>query len=608
MAGRIRAHVWRSTSLGPIESWPQSLRTAVDLILPSGLPMAVLWGPELVQIYNDGYAALMGAEHPAGLGRPARERGPAARRIAEPVRTRVLAGETVAVEDAFEPTVRCAGSAGVSVKVTCSPLRDEAGDIAGALVTAIETSARAAEKLAFRRLFAAFPTPLLVLAPDPPRFTVTDANDAYLVATTADRDQVVGRGMLEACPEEPGDAGAADPDSLRASLERALSSGRPAAARRQRYDIPTPDGGLDVRWWDPINLPILDDQGRVVAIVHHVVDVTEQRRAERALHESDARFRELVEGIPQLVWRGVGGEWTWASPQWTAYTGQTEPDSRGWGWLEPVHPDDRDAARAAWTQARTTGGFDVEYRLRRAADGAYRWFRTRATPVRGRGGKIVEWLGTSTDIDDLRGLQERQQLLLAELQHRVRNTLSVVRSIARRTAASNATIEEYTAHFDGRLNAFARTQAAVTRDPPAGVDLEALIAEELLAHGAREGRQVRIDGPGLRLRPKAAETLGLAVHELATNAVKYGALSTPIGRLDVRWTIEGRGQVRRLKLEWCEDLAGRPVAPPRRRGFGLDMLKQTLAYDLGAETALDFAPRGLRCTIELPLDDGIVRS
>src|SRR3712207_5418388 len=124
-------------------------------------------------------------------------------------------------------------------------------------------------------------------------------------------------------------------------------------------------------------------------------------------------------------------------------------------------------------------------------------------------------------------------MLLAELQHRVRNTLAVVRSIARRTGETSTTVEDYAMHLDGRLNAFARTQALVTRDPEAGVDLEYLVADELLAYHAKEADQVRISGPPIRLQPKAAETLGLAVHELATNAVKHGALRARQGRVEV---------------------------------------------------------------------------
>jgi PAS domain S-box-containing protein len=332
--------------------------------------------------------------------------------------------------------------------------------------------------------------------------------------------------------------------------------------------------------------------------------------ADAALKESEARLRALVEGIPQLVWRATGqGAWTWSSPQWSAFTGLSEEASRGLGWLGAVHPADRPQAVAAWKAAVEVGAFSVEYRLRHAASGADRWFATRASPIRDSDGRILEWLGTSTDIDELRRLQEHQKALLAELQHRVRNTLSVVRSIARRTAETSASLDDYTAHFDGRLSAFARTQAVVTRDPRRGVDFACIVREELAAHATKLGRQLRVEGPELRLKPKAAETLGLAVHELAINAVKYGALSSPHGRIEVAWSVEpGHGDPCRLRFSWQESGLRKPLAPPERRGFGTELIERSLAYDLGARSRLEIRREGARCTIELPLTDAVAWS
>ncbi len=164
------------------------------------------------------------------------------------------------------------------------------------------------------------------------------------------------------------------------------------------------------------------------------LDVTQLARAERALRDSEGRLRTLMEGIPQLVWRAVdGGHWTWSSPQWTAYTGLTEAESRQLGWMRAVHPDDREAAKQAWEAAVINGALNVEQRLLNASEGRYRWFHIRSAPVRDEQGRIVEWLGTSTEIDDLRRLQEEQKVMVAELLHRTRNLITVIRSIANQT-------------------------------------------------------------------------------------------------------------------------------------------------------------------------------
>jgi two-component system CheB/CheR fusion protein len=225
----------------------------------------------------------------------------------------------------------------------------------------------------------------------------------------------------------------------------------------------------------------------------------------------------------------------------------------------------------------------------------------RILPYRSVDNFIAGVVVTFVDVTALTRAEERQILLLAELQHRVRNTLAVVRSIARRTAETSDSVEDYAMHLDGRLNAFARTQAMVTRNPAAGVDLEYLVAEELVSYHAHEGEQVTIGGPPVRLQPKAAETFALAVHELATNAVKYGALSGSNGRVSVTWTVHNGAGARHLGFEWAESGVALPAAAPRRRGFGAELLERTLAYELGAKTALDFAVDGLRCRIDLPL-------
>lgn len=202
---------------------------------------------------------------------------------------------------------------------------------------------------------------------------------------------------------------------------------------------------------------------------------------------------------------------------------------------------------------------------------------------------------------------EERQLLLAELQRRVRNTLGVVRSIARRSAETATSVEDYASHLDGRLNAFARTQSMVTRDPEGGVDLEYLVVEEMLGYNAREGEQLRVSGPLVRFQPKAAETFALAIHELATNAIKYGALSKPAGKVGVSWHLNNSTEPPELIFAW-QERGGPRVEPPQRKGFGTGLLEKTLAFDLKGRTILNYDPSGLDCTITIPLTRRVVHT
>jgi len=190
--------------------------------------------------------------------------------------------------------------------------------------------------------------------------------------------------------------------------------------------------------------------------------------------------------------------------------------------------------------------------------------------------------------------------LLRDLQHRVRNILAVMRSLVARSAETSDTVEDLAAHLDGRIAALARVQAALVRNPRAGVDLEGLVRDELLAQNADEER-VRVSGPEIILPSKAAEVLTLAIHELATNAMKFGALSQASGNLEVIWRLERAGAARQqLELSWLESGVRIASEAPRREGFGTNLLKRRLPYELAGNADIEFRPGGLVCRIAFP--------
>ena len=334
-----------------------------------------------------------------------------------------------------------------------------------------------------------------------------------------------------------------------------------------------------------------------------------QRSLEKQLRRSQDDLRSLTETIQQLVWRSRDdGDWTGASPQWTAYTGQSDEQSLGLGWLRHVHPDDRDRTLAAWHAAEASGTLEVDHRLWHAHDGTYRWCQTRATPLRDGSGQPIEWFGTSTDVHDFKALQERQGYLLAELQHQVRNTLALVRMMAQGLALTSESVEGYADQLDDRLNAFSRVLSTITRDPQSGSDLESLVAEELFAQLVREDEQVTMSGPTVLLPSRMAQTFGLAIYELASNAVEHGALTKPNGRVRITWSCEAREAGTDLVFEWAEtNLFGR-IAQPTRRGSGTQFLERTLVDRLKAAVVLTFASPGACCRIRIPLTSAKLRT
>jgi two-component system CheB/CheR fusion protein len=232
--------------------------------------------------------------------------------------------------------------------------------------------------------------------------------------------------------------------------------------------------------------------------------------------------------------------------------------------------------------------------------------------VRDAAGQVMEWLGTSTDVDDIRQLQEEQAVLVTELQHRTRNLMAVVQAVTARTLRGASSLEQFEQCIDDRLSALARVQSLLSRrEAAARVPFDLLLREELSAHVALDedgnSRQVRLEGPlGVSLRSATVQTFALALHELATNAVKYGALSDRDGQLRVRWEVSGGdGSERRLRVDWRES-AVRDMSrsdTPAGSGYGRELIERALPYQLGARTTYAIEPDGIHCTIEVAVPD-----
>jgi PAS domain S-box-containing protein len=368
------------------------------------------------------------------------------------------------------------------------------------------------------------------------------------------------------------------------------------------------------RWYDVFAFRIGEPADRRVGILFQ--DIGERKRAEAALRQREADLARVqrignIGGFDIDLSNGCRG---YRSPEYRRLHGI--PDSTLFEthdqWMQRIHPDDRQSADRAFHRAVDGAGahYRTEYRIVRPDNGEVRWISAIGDVERDMNGKAVRLVGAHIDVTDrkrseqaISASEQRTRLLLAELQHRVRNTLSVVRSIARRTAETSNSVEDYMMRLDGRLDVFSRTQALVTRDPTAGIHFEYLVAEELRAYGSPDSRQVRISGPHLRLQAKTAETMALVIHELATNALKYGSLSTSEGKLTISWRIEDRQVV----LEWTEK-HGPPPKEKITEGFGAELLTRILRYELDAKTDMRFPSTGFQCRIELPLQERLFKT
>lgn len=376
------------------------------------------------------------------------------------------------------------------------------------------------------------------------------------------------------------------------------------------------DGGA--RWIRDYCFPLLDETGGVQRIGGIARDVTELKFAEDARRESESRLAAAFESVPAgVALIATDGQVVLENAEYRRFLpdGIIPPrdpsgPSRWQGWDDKgnkLKPTDFPTARALRGE-RVTPGQEM---LFTDDDGRSTWTIVATAPTYDAHGKVNGAVSTISDIDGrkrseqaLREKERHTQLLLAELQHRVRNTLAMVRSIAQRTAENSQSADEMLAHFQGRLDAFSRVQAALTRNADGKVDLQSLIDDELLAHATREGKQIKITGPQVMIEARTAERMSLAIHELVTNAVKHGALSAPDGRIRVEWQITESPDGERLSFGWTESGVKVERREDQREGFGMELLLRSLPYDLQATTQLKLDGEGLRFELDMPLKRG----
>ena len=260
-----------------------------------------------------------------------------------------------------------------------------------------------------------------------------------------------------------------------------------------------------------------------------------------------------------------------------------------------LHPEDKDRVVAAYNAAcdpQQRASYDVDYRTVGKEDGLVRWVAARGRAIFDVSGKCIRVLGTAIDVTTRKQAEERQLLLAREVDHRARNALAVVQAIMRLTRA--ATPASYVAAVEGRIRALSQAHTLLSQSRWEGADIARLVDEELAPYRTGGGR-ISISGTSVLLPPDRAQTLALALHELATNSAKYGALSAPEGRLEVDWQSDGGG----VKLHWRES-GGPPVRVPTDQGFGTKIINATIKHQMGGDVVLDWRAQGLHCTLSIP--------
>lgn len=332
--------------------------------------------------------------------------------------------------------------------------------------------------------------------------------------------------------------------------------------------------------------------------------LAETQRGLSALRESEARFRNMADSAPALIWMtDETGEISFANMHFDHLFGRPSSALAAGGWQTIVHPEDLPAFSAKLSEAfaeRRPVKAEVRVLDR---DGEVRWLRCEGVPRLDDTGTYLGYTGCNVDVTDAKRAEEHLLLLIHELNHRVKNTLATVQSIAIQSLRGLDTPEAATAKaaFEARLLALARVHDVLTRESWEGAELGNVVADAIApldAAGAGPSRFV-VSGPHLRLPPRLALSIAMALHELGTNAVKYGSLSREGGTVTIAWNVE-RGETTRLLLHWTES-GGPVVVPPTRTGFGSRLIERSLARELAGDVKLLFAQGGVVCTIQAPV-------
>ena len=267
--------------------------------------------------------------------------------------------------------------------------------------------------------------------------------------------------------------------------------------------------------------------------------------------------------------------------------------------LEEIHPEDRSAAVAAWTQAvEARGVYEAEFRIKRR-DGAIRWVRDQGRFVAGEKGQPDFLTGLTLDITERKKAEQAQALLIQELNHRVKNMLTTVQAIALQSLNGARSAEKE--RFLSRIQALATCHNLLTRSSWEGAQLRDILDHTFAPHRSPQAAsRILLEGQDTLLSSRDALSVTLALHELVTNAVKHGAFANSEGRIQLRWTVEPSPAVARLHLSWSEE-GGPPVKAPGHKGFGSRLLS-SLAAQSGAAYSCDYPSTGFRCELALPLE------
>lgn len=573
---------WAASPLGPRAEWPACLQAAVDIMIPSQAQIAMFWGPEFVALYNDIYAPTIGDKHPHAFGRPGREYWTELWDDLEPLLKRVFEnGETVAAKDRPFYIERHGFPETVYFDISYSPVRDENKTVCGVFCIVNETTDRVKADAAMReseeRFRAIFSQSAAGIALSDLTGKLISVNQRYCEIVNRPASELIGTHIqaITYAEDVPGNA---------ILFKRLVETG-------ESFDIEKRyvrgDGSLV--WGGNSVSAIRDESGRIVQTVAIVVDITERKRAqeiERLLALMIASSNDAMLAIDLDM---VITSWNAAAERLYGYSSQ-EAIGRS---VMMLVPDDRAEEEPEILRQIRAGQVVNRYETQRLRkDGSLVDVLLSVSPIIDHSGRVIGASKLAHDISARKEAERLQAILVGELHHRVKNILATVTAIARQTMGRDKDHREDVDAFTSRLSSLSRAQDLLLHGDWQFAELKSVVLQAISPYPAET---FTVRGPTVPLPPKAVVSLSLALHELATNAAKYGALSVAGGRVSIVWDHDLATS--QLTIIWKEE-GGPDVVPPTRRGFGSTLVERLLTAELKGDAQISYERHGVVCVIK----------
>ena len=516
-------------------------------------------------------------------------------------RVRIRAGDVI---KRYETIRRHKDGQPIEVSVTLSPIRNTAGDVVGASKICRDITERRRAETESRerqhflnRIFEVLPGVLYIFDLDENRIVFSNQGPVNVpyspVEVAAMGADFVGNLM--------------HPDDQLRFQEHIVRLQTLDPGATEAFEYRMRDKADEWRWYINTDTVFLRNESGVARqFLGVALEITDRKHAEFALRESEARQHQVLTAsrIGTFDVDLVSGEGIWNPTEFELLglrPGEAPPGSATF--FRHVHPEDLDGLQVNWEAAVQSGQLDTEFRIIRA-DGETRWLAARGDMLYDQPGddplRVRRYLGVNFDITERKEQEEHLRFLMKEVNHRSKNMLALVQAVARQTATASP--QDFVTRFGERIQSLAAAQDLLVKSQWQAVSLSELIRSQLAHFKDLIGDRIQLQGPDVKILPAAAQTIGMAVHELATNAGKYGALFNEIGRVEVTWNLLGpEGGGPQFLMSWTES-GGPPVTKPTRRGFGSRVIGSMVKMSLDCDSEIDYAPTGFGWRIACPAE------